>query len=138
MCKCGSFKNTFAMITRLSELYFRFRRFIQQHKQLKTMEIIEAWPDTYNEGYIHQFQPKPTKKFTRSNRSTEFKDILPWNISQMITKAVLIIMRIVISYAMKWASHCEFDGNSMETEIATWLEFSNGWKTIVEQIKASE
>ena len=22
----------------------------------------DAWPDTYNEGYIHQFQPKPTHK----------------------------------------------------------------------------
>ena len=48
----GSLKNTFARITDLSELYFRFKRFIllvqtknelwQQHKQLKTMEISEA------------------------------------------------------------------------------------------------
>ena len=28
--------------------------------QLKTMEMNEAWPDAYDEGYIHQFQPKPT------------------------------------------------------------------------------
>ena len=28
ICKFGSFKNTSAMITSLSELYFRFRRFI--------------------------------------------------------------------------------------------------------------
>ena len=28
MCKFGSFKNPFAMINSLSELYFRFRRFI--------------------------------------------------------------------------------------------------------------
>ena len=28
----------------------------------ETMENSEAWPDTYNEGYIHQFQPKPTRK----------------------------------------------------------------------------
>ena len=28
ICKFGSFKNPFAMITSLSELYFRFRRFI--------------------------------------------------------------------------------------------------------------
>ena len=56
MCKCGSFKNPFAMITSLSKLYFRFRRFIllvktkasdfyelwQHHKQLKTMEMSEA------------------------------------------------------------------------------------------------
>ena len=41
-------------------------------------------------------------KFTSSSRSTEFKDILPWNISQMIMKTIPISMRIVISYAMKW------------------------------------
>ena len=34
----------------------------QQHKQLKTMEMSEAWPDIYNEGFIHQFQPEPTHK----------------------------------------------------------------------------
>ena len=32
----------------------------QQHKQLKTMETSEAWPDTLDEGYIHQFQPEAT------------------------------------------------------------------------------
>ena len=44
----------------------------------------------------------PLTKFTSSSRSTEFKDILPWNISQMITKTIPISMRIVISYAVKW------------------------------------
>ena len=34
----------------------------QQHKHLKTMETREAWPDTFDEGYIHQFQPEPTHK----------------------------------------------------------------------------
>ena len=34
----------------------------QQHKQLKTMEMSEAWPDTYNERCIHQFQPEPIYK----------------------------------------------------------------------------
>ena len=36
------------------------------------------------------------------------------------------------------ASHCEYDGKSMETETTTWSEFSNVWKTIVEQILSSE
>ena len=35
---------------------------------------------------MHQFQPNPLTKFTSSNGSTGYKDILPWNISQMITK----------------------------------------------------
>ena len=34
----------------------------QQHKQLKTIEISEAWTATYDERYIHQFQPEPTHK----------------------------------------------------------------------------
>ena len=46
----------------------------------------------------------PLTKFTRSRRSTEFKDILPWNISQMIMKTVSISTRIVISYAVKWGN----------------------------------
>ena len=70
-----SFNNPFAVITSLSKLYFRLRRFIllvqtkkiyfyglwQQHKQLKTMEVRESWPGIYDEGYIHQFQPEPTR-----------------------------------------------------------------------------
>ena len=41
---------------------------------------------------------------------------------------------------MQWngASHCEFDGKSMETETTTWSEFPNGEKVIVEQLIASE
>ena len=40
---------------------------------------------------------------------------------------------------MRWngASHCGFDGKSMETETTTW-EFPSGRKVIVEQILASE
>ena len=44
---------------------------------------------------------KPLTKFTSSSRSTEFKDILPWNVFQMITKTISISTRIVISHAMK-------------------------------------
>ena len=34
----------------------------QQQKQLKAMEMNEDWPNTYDEGYIHQFQPEPSHK----------------------------------------------------------------------------
>ena len=44
----------------------------------------------------------PFTKFSSSSRSTKFKDILPWNISQMITKTISISTGIVISYVMKW------------------------------------
>ena len=41
---------------------------------------------------------------------------------------------------MRWnrASHCEFDGKSMENETITWSEFPNGGKAIVVQILVSE
>ena len=43
----------------------------------------------------------PLTKFTNSSRSTELKDILPWNISQLIMKAIPISTGIVISYMIK-------------------------------------
>ena len=44
----------------------------------------------------------PLTKFTSSSRNTKLKDIFLWNISQMITKTILVSTRIVISYMMKW------------------------------------
>ena len=37
-------------------------KFWQQQKQLKTMKMSEAWPETFNEECIHQFQSEPTHK----------------------------------------------------------------------------
>lgn len=67
-----SFKNTLSKLTNLCTLGFRHRKFIvctneisefceqwQQHMQLKSMEINEAWSD---EEYTHQFQPGPSHK----------------------------------------------------------------------------
>ena len=87
----------------------------------------DVWPDIYNKGYIHQFQPELTK-FTSSSRSTEFKDALLWNISQMITKTIPISTRTVIRYAMKQNIHFELDKKSMETETTRCLGFPNGGK----------
>ena len=113
MCKFHSFKSLFAKITSPSKLYFRFRRFIllvqttdiyelwQQNNQLKTMKTSEGWHDTYDKGYIHQFQPKITHIFPSSSRSTEFKDIFQSNISQITTQIIKISTSIVISYFMK-------------------------------------
>ena len=55
----------FATITSLSELYIQeiysdFYELWQKYKQQKTIEMSEAWPDTYDEGY--QFQLKPNHK----------------------------------------------------------------------------
>ena len=80
----------------------------------------------------------PLTKFTSSRKSTEFKDILPWNISQFITKIIPISTRKVIAMRRNEASRFEFNGKSMETDTTTWLEFSNGGKAIVEEIVASK
>ena len=64
------------------------------------METSEASRFAYDEVYIHQFQPVTTHKISTS-RSTEFKDILPWYISQNITKIIPINTRVVIRYAIR-------------------------------------
>ena len=51
--------------------------------------------------YINS-NPKPLTKFTTSSRSTEFKDIIQWNISQMIMKTTPISANVAISIAMQW------------------------------------
>ena len=104
ICKFGSFKKPFATITSLSELYFRSRRFIIliQMKKVISMsygsstsswkpwrwvrlDLIFSMRDIYINSNLN-----PLTKFTSSSRSTEFKDILQWNIPQMITKTVTI------------------------------------------------
>ena len=138
------------MITSLPELYFRFRRCIllvqakndfyelwQQHKLLKTMEMSEVWPDaTIRDIYIHSNLNPPTK-FTSSSRSIKSQVIIPWNISQMITKTIPISTRIVISYTIKWGI-LFWVYWKMVTETTTWSELPNGRKVIVDQILASE
>ena len=40
--------------------------------------------------------------FFTGSKSTEFKDTLTWNISQVMTNTIPVCRKIVISYAMKW------------------------------------
>ena len=61
----------------------------------------------------------PLTKFTSSSRTTEFKDILSWNISEMIVNTIPISTRIVIGHTVKWTSCFEFIGKSMETVTRT-------------------
>ena len=116
ICKFGSFKNPFATIISLSQLCLRIRRlfsFVQiklvismnygsstssgKPWTLMRLDLIFSMRDIYINSNLD-----PLTKFTSSSRSTKFKDILLWNISQMIMKTVPISMRIVINYAMKW------------------------------------
>ena len=61
------------------------------------LDLIISMRDTYINSNLN-----PLTKFTSSSRSTKFKDILSWNISQMITKTVPISTRLAIRYAIKW------------------------------------
>ena len=89
----GSFKNPFATITSLSELCLRFRRFILlvQTKKVISMNYGRCTRDwkpwrwmrldlilTMRDIYINP-NLNPLTKFTGKSRSTQFKDILPWN-----------------------------------------------------------
>ena len=75
----------------------------------------------------------PITKSLSSSRSTEFKDILPWNISEMITKTFPISPRIVISYTMTggilfwvyWKVNRIWDSNMIR--ISQWRE--SHWRT---------
>ena len=101
ICKFGSFRKLLQKLPACLNFAFDsedlfFCELWQQHK-LKTTEMSEVWPDTYDEGYMHQFLNPFTKSTTSSSNSTEFKDILPWNISQMIMKTIPVSTRIVIS-----------------------------------------
>ena len=113
ICKFGSFKKPFVMITSLSELYFRFRRIILlvQTKKVISMNYgsrTSCWKPwrwmrfdlrlAVRDIYINS-SLKPLTKFTSSSRSTEFKDLCPSKISQMIMKTIPISRRI--SYVMK-------------------------------------
>ena len=84
----------------LACFYFRFRGFIMllQTKKVIPMKYgssISSWKPwkwvrvdlilTMRDVYIKSNLNR-LKKFTSSSRSTEFKDILPWNIIQLITK----------------------------------------------------
>ena len=87
----------------------------------------DEWCLTCRNIYISS-NLNPLTKFTRSSRNIKFKDILPWNISQMITKTVPISTRIDTSHAMKqdipfqiWQKACRnWDNNTIKT--SQWRE----------------
>ena len=52
----------------------------------------------------------------RRSRTNEFKDVLSWNISQMITMTIPISTRIIKKQAKKGSIPVEFNGEPMETD----------------------
>ena len=142
ICKFGSFRNPFATITSLSELYSRIRRFILlvQMKKVISMNYgssTSSWKPwrwmrldlifSMRDIYINS-NPNLLTKFTSSSKSTKLKDILAWNISQMSKKTIQISTRIVMTYAMKqgiplwiwWKVSWNWDNNMIR--ISQWRE----------------
>ena len=96
-------------------------------------EAAENYEDEWGlTWYLSNFNQNPLTKFTSSSRSTEFKDILPWDIFHIITMTIPITTRIVISYAMKqgiplwiwWKVTGNWDSNMIR--IFLWRE-SHCW-----------
>ena len=147
------------MITSLSELHFRYRRFILlQTKEMvsvshsSSMSIWKRWRwmrldlifmirdiNTFLCMYVYiSSDLDPFTKFSCSSRRTEFKDVFPWNISQMITKTVPIDTRLIINCVME-----------RDISFYVWRKVSGNWdnnmirisrrrETTVEQILGLE
>ena len=131
--KFRSFKNPFVTITSLSELYFRFRGFIllveTEKRFLWIMAVGQAAGNHKGETWIDLTWLEPLldlmlmmrDKYISSNlnhltkfsssRSAKFKYILPWKISQMITKTIPMSMRIGIPSWIWWRVNGNWDNN---------------------------
>ena len=101
--------------------------------------LILTMRDTYMNSNLN-----PITKFNSTSRSTGFKDILPWNISQMITKTISISTRIVINYAMKrsipfwayWRVNGNWDNNMIR--ISQWRKSHCRTNTSVRRNKSKK
>ena len=142
ICKFGSFKNPFATITSLYELYFRFRRFILlvEIKKVNSMNYGSSASSSKPSRWVMldlivkmgniciNSNLDPLTKSSSNSRNAEFKDMLPWNISLMIRKIDPISTRVVTSYSMKWGISlwvwCKINGNwgNNLIKISQWRE----------------
>ena len=138
----------------LACLSFAFRRFILllQKKMIsmnygcstscwKPSRWVRLGPITSMRDIYNNPSLDPLTKFTSSSRSTEFKDILSWKISQMITNTIPINTIIVISNAMKlgiplwiwWKVNGNWDKNRIR--ISQWKKSHCGTNTSVRRKK---
>ena len=119
--KFDSLKNPFAMITSLSEFHFRCRSALIRQYNCDFLHIIFLTDDKWlkelmssgrstndwkslgwmrlelifpmRDIYINSILDSVTK-INSSSRRTKFKDILPWNIYQIITNSVIISAKV--------------------------------------------
>ena len=99
----------------------------ENHGDDVRFDLILTMRDIYMNSNLN-----PVTKFTSNSRSTKFKDILSWNISQIITKIDPISTRshrLCIEVRHPVVNLMEWNENwSMKTETTTWPEFPNGGK----------
>ena len=82
------------------------------------LEMNEAWLDTFNERYIHiNSNLDQITNFCINSRSTKFKVVPQWNISQMIMNTIPISMRLVTICMM-----------NMYIPFWVWRKFNGNWK----------
>ena len=116
ICKSDSFKNRFAMITRLSELYFRFKKIILwvQKKNVISMgysSSTSSWKSWrwMRLDLIFTIWDMNSLTMHKQQEKHQFKDIIPWKISQIITKNIPNGMRIAISFWVWWKVNASQD-----------------------------
>ena len=118
--------------------------FMLKHKQLKPWKWMRHHLIyTMRKIYINSNLETLTK-FSSNCRSTEFKDIIPWNISKMITETIPIHTRIVISCEMRrsnpfwvWRKVNGIWDNNM-IKISQWREKYCWTNTRVRRNKSNE
>ena len=86
-------------------------------------ELIYTMRDKYINSKMDLFT-----KFSCNSRSTKFKDILPWNISQMISNTVPISIRIIKSCMVQRSIPICVCWKLINTETTIWPEFIN-WES---------
>lgn len=83
-----------------------FYKICQQRKQVKTMDLKEVWPDTFDKGYIYiddidNPNMNPFTKFSSNSRSTQIKDILLGKISDVIPRIVPIDEKVIKIWSLQ-------------------------------------
>ena len=91
-------------------------------KPLKTMEMIEFDLILLIRDLYFNFNLKTLTDFINCSRRTEFKDILPWNISQMQCCKLKLVTYNYCSYSsFYWPFFCD------DTEFNICFDFENLW-----------
>ena len=105
----------------------------KQHKQLKTKEMNDAWPDIYDHAKSIIFNLQPPKNFSKALKRHQVWRHPPMeNLSK--DREDRSIQKEYNQILCPWSSIFEFEGKSMETETTTGSEFLKRGNANVAQI----